>query len=107
MPNKDIITAAQNLVEIYNIDIDEKLGNELIQFKKFYTVYQNSKVENISFEKWMYKLILEKSLKLVSDGRFGFDFGEFWPKIRVSAKFRFRRKSGRIFGLNRNDILKL
>ena len=39
MPNKDIITAAQNLVELYNIDINEKLGNELIQFKKFYSVY--------------------------------------------------------------------
>ena len=35
MPNKDIFTAAQNLVEVYNTDIDEQLGNELFQFKKF------------------------------------------------------------------------
>ena len=50
MQNKDIVTAAQNLVEIYNFDIVEKLGNELIQFKKFYNVYQNSKYENIILE---------------------------------------------------------
>ena len=35
MPNKDIFTAAQNLLELYNTDIDEQLGNELIQFKTF------------------------------------------------------------------------
>ena len=35
MPNKDIFTAAQNLLEIYNTDIDEKLGNEVIQHKNF------------------------------------------------------------------------
>ena len=63
MQNKNIITAAQNLMEIYNIDIDEKLGNELIQFKNFYYVYQNSKDENISLETWMNKLILEESSK--------------------------------------------
>ena len=63
MPNKDIFRAAQNLVEVYNIEIDEKLRNELIQFKHFYNDYQNSKDENISRERWMYKFMLEKSLK--------------------------------------------
>ena len=48
MPNKDIFRAAQNLVEVYNIEIDEKLRNELIQFKHFYNDYQNSKDENMS-----------------------------------------------------------
>ena len=62
MPNKDIIAAVQNLVEIYNIDIDEKLGNQLIPFKKFCNVYQNSIDEN---ERWMYKFILEKKLKIL------------------------------------------
>ena len=62
MPNKDIITAVQNLVKIYNIDIDKKLGNQLIPFKKFCNVYQNSMDKN---ERWMYKLILEKKLKIL------------------------------------------
>ena len=57
MPNNDIITAVQNLFEIYNIDTDEKLGNKLIQFKNFCNVYQTYLDEN---DRWMYKLILEK-----------------------------------------------
>ena len=36
MLNKDIFTAAQNLLEIYNTDIDELLVNELIQIKKYF-----------------------------------------------------------------------
>ena len=63
MSIKDFFTAAKSLVEIYNTDIDEQLGNELIQFKKFYNDYQDSKDENISRERWMHKLLLEKSLK--------------------------------------------
>ena len=59
MLNKDIFTAAQNLVEVYNIDIDEQPGNELIQFKNFYSKYQDSKAENVNHEWWMYKLLLE------------------------------------------------
>ena len=93
MPNKDIITAAQNLVEIYNIDIDEKLGNKLIQFKNFYNVYQNGKVENISLERWMYKLILEKSLKycfLMSmsplDMPFTHDYKQQWRNVFFKIK---------------------
>ena len=63
MSTKDILTAAKSLVEIYNTDIDEQLGNELIQFRNFYNDYQDSKDENISRERWMYQLLLEKSLK--------------------------------------------
>ena len=62
MPNKDIFTAAQNLLGVYYTDIDEQLGNELIQFKKtFYNEYQDSKGENISSDRFMYKLLFEKS----------------------------------------------
>ena len=50
MPNKDISTAAQNLVEVYKTDIDEQLGNELIQFKKIYNEYKDNKYENICRE---------------------------------------------------------
>ena len=57
MSIKDFFTAAKSLVEIYNTDIDEQLGNELIQFKKFYNDYQDSKDENISRERWMHKFL--------------------------------------------------
>ena len=63
MLNKDIFRAAQNLVEVCHTDIYEQLGNELIQFKNFYNDYQDSKDKNISHEGWMYKLLVEKSLK--------------------------------------------
>ena len=63
MPNKDIFTAAQNLVEVYNTDTDKQLGNELIQFKFFYNEYQDSKDENISRERWKCELLYIQSLK--------------------------------------------
>ena len=64
MRNKNSFSAAQNLLEIYNIDVDEQLGNELIQFKIFfYNEYQYSKDKNISRERWVYKLLLKKKKK--------------------------------------------
>ena len=42
MSNKDIFIAAQNLVEVCNFGIDEKLGNELIQFKNLYNKYETA-----------------------------------------------------------------
>lgn len=63
--NEEIIKAAQNLEEIYKNDIEDQLGNELIQFKAFYREfqkdYENEKV--ISQERWLYKLLLEKNVK--------------------------------------------
>ena len=44
-------------MEVLNTDIDEQLGNELIQFKSFYNEYQDIKDENINRERWMYKLL--------------------------------------------------
>jgi hypothetical protein len=36
LDDKKIIKAAQNLVKLYDNDLDDQLGNELIQFKAFY-----------------------------------------------------------------------
>lgn len=61
--NEEIIAAAQNLVEAYDNDLDNQLGNELIQFKAFYQEFKKDYEESekgISLERWMYKLLLEK-----------------------------------------------
>lgn len=66
LSNEEIIAAAQNLAETYNNDLDDQLGNELIQFKVFYHEFKKNDDENekvISQERWMYKLILEKNIK--------------------------------------------
>lgn len=67
LDDKKIILAAQNLVKLYDNDLDDQLGNELIQFKAFYQEFlkdddgKNDKV--ISQERWMYQLLIEKNLK--------------------------------------------
>ena len=50
-------------------------------------------------------MMINLKLLVMTDRRFGFGFGfgQFRPKIRVSTKFRFRWKSGRIFGPSRNN----
>lgn len=66
LTNEEIIAAAQNLVETYNNDLDDQLGNELIQFKAFYHEFQKDDEENekvISQLRWMYKLLLERNVK--------------------------------------------
>ena len=66
LTNEEIIAAAENLVETYNNDLDDQLGNELIQFKAFYHEFQKDDEENekvISQLRWMYKLLLERNVK--------------------------------------------
>lgn len=67
LDDKKIILAAQNLVKLYDNDLDDQLGNELIQFKAFNQEFRkdddgkNDKV--ISQERWMYQLLIEKNVK--------------------------------------------
>lgn len=64
--NEEIMTAAQNLIENYNDDLDNNLGNELIQFKSFcdeFTEEGEIETKVISQERWMYKLLIEKDVK--------------------------------------------
>jgi hAT family C-terminal dimerisation region len=61
--HEEIISAADNLVKIYDNDLDEQFGNELIQFKTFYREFpKDEKNEFISEERWMYYILLEKKV---------------------------------------------
>lgn len=61
--HEEIISAANNLEKIYNNDLDEQFGNELIQFKTFYREFpKDEKNEFISEERWMYYILWEKNV---------------------------------------------
>jgi len=51
--------------DVYQDDIDEHLGNELIQFKEFYKQFkdESSEFHNISQEHLMYKILINKEVK--------------------------------------------
>lgn len=69
MDSTDIKASAENLVEFYNEDLDDNLGNELVQLREFVKMFlletkeEIFKKEGISFERWMYKLLLEKEVE--------------------------------------------
>lgn len=52
--------AAENLVHTYPKDVGPELGNELIQFAKFASLFKDEKHENIGKCHFLYKLIFEK-----------------------------------------------
>ncbi|XP_065652763.1 zinc finger MYM-type protein 1-like [Hydra vulgaris] len=65
LSNREIENEAIKLVKIYQDDIDEHLGNELIQFKEFYKHFkgESSEFHNISQEHLMYKILINKEVK--------------------------------------------
>lgn len=66
LSNEEVLAAAQNLGDTYNNDLDDRLGNELLQFKTFSIQFQPDyeKIEKIiSKERWMYQLMLENNIK--------------------------------------------
>ncbi|XP_065651224.1 uncharacterized protein LOC136079416 [Hydra vulgaris] len=65
LSNQEIENEAIKLVKIYQDDIDEHLGNELIQFKEFYKHFKDksSEFHNISQEHLMYKILINKEVK--------------------------------------------
>lgn len=69
MNSIDIKANAEHLVEFYNEDLDGNLGNKLVQFREFVKIFlpedkeEIFKKEEISFERWMYKLLLEKEVE--------------------------------------------
>jgi hypothetical protein len=65
LSNEEIENEATKLVKIYEDDIDEHFGNELIQFKEFYKHFkdENSEFHNISQEHLMYKILINKEVK--------------------------------------------
>ena len=57
-------TAAKNLVGIYSSDIEDTLGDELIQFMPLMTLFGDDKKQG-SIEQWMYTMMATKDLKSV------------------------------------------
>ena len=50
LSSQEIPTAASNLVEVYNDDLDVCLGNELVQFADFVNAFKDEQTENVSRE---------------------------------------------------------
>lgn len=65
LSNQEIKNEAIKLVKIYQDDIDEHLGNKLIQFKEFYKHFkdESSEFHNISQDNLMYKILINKEVK--------------------------------------------
>jgi hypothetical protein len=59
----DIHQAARKLVDIYTDDLEDSLASELVQFSYFVKTLKDDKSEDISFEQFMYQLIIDKQLK--------------------------------------------
>ena len=70
--------AARKLVDIYTDDLEETLGSELMQFSYFVKTLKDESYEksedHISFEQFMYKLIIDKQLKA------------FFPNVKVALR---------------------
>ena len=65
LSSQEILTAASNLVEVYEGDLDACLGNELVQFADFVNAYQEEQGEDVSRENFMYHLIFKKRVQIV------------------------------------------
>ena len=64
--SQEILTAASNLVEVYEGDLDACLGNELVQFADFVNAYQEEQGEDVSRELHVSPDIQEASSEFVS-----------------------------------------
>ena len=65
LSSQEIQTAASNLVEVYEGDLDACLSNELVQFADFVNAYQEEQGEDVSRENFMYHLIFKKRVQIV------------------------------------------
>ena len=75
--SQEILTAASNLVEVCEGDLDACLGNELVQFADFVNAYQEEQGEDVSRENFMYHLFT-----LYSRSEFRVRF-LMWRKLRT------------------------
>jgi len=72
----DIQQAARNLVGIYPDDVEDTLGNELVQFADFSkTLFKGEKSDDMGFKQFVYKLLLDKQLK------------DYFPNVEVFRKY--------------------
>ena len=66
LSDEEMLAASKKLLQIYRNDLDDNLGNELIQFKHFSMQFNEEyerKKETISRERWMYQLLFDYNLK--------------------------------------------
>ena len=65
--DEELRTAAKNLFDIYSADIEDSLGDELIQFRDLMSLLRGRREESEekekSVEKWMYKMMANENLK--------------------------------------------
>jgi hypothetical protein len=64
LSTEELRTAAKNLVGIYSSDIEDTLGDELIQFLPLMALFGDDKKQG-SIEQWMYTMMATKDLKSV------------------------------------------
>ena len=63
LSSQEILTAASDLVDVYNDDLDVCLGNELVQFADFVNAFKDEQAEDGSRKNYMYQLILKKRVQ--------------------------------------------
>jgi len=77
LSSQEILTAASNLVGVYNDDLDVCLGNELVQFAEFVDAFKDEQDEGVSRENFMYQLIFKKQVQ-----------GSF-PNVEIALRMYF------------------
>lgn len=63
---EEVQVASKKLVDLYHNDLEDDLGNELVQFKIFSDQYRDEYEKNkkvLSKERWLYKMLLDNNLK--------------------------------------------
>ena len=63
LSSQEILTAALNLVVVYNDDLDVYLGNELAQFVEFVNAFKDEQDEGVSLLNFMYQLIFKEQVQ--------------------------------------------
>lgn len=66
LSDDEVLAASKTLVDSYNEDLDEELGNEVVQFKNFSNQFKNEyekSEKQVSKERWMYQIMLENNVK--------------------------------------------
>jgi len=93
MSSNQIKEKIDNLSNLYGTDFDEHFFNEMLQFQAFVKLFlagldkmEMLKKEGISFERWMYKLIIEKQIS------------SSFPNVEVVLKIYLVIMSGNVSG---------
>lgn len=62
--SKELLTAASNLVEVYNKDdLETCLGNDIVQFAHYVDAFKNEQAQDVSRGHLTYQLIIRKQVQ--------------------------------------------